>query len=123
MEGEARFTGQAPDLAYHEAGDLRLGTGPVLRAERRYHWHFGEGRVTVRFEDGRAFHAFPLTAEREQGHQGFDRVMARHPSEQVLKESDRLFRRKTCLDLKGGEDFPVDEGARAHGDGCREDHR
>ena len=65
MEGEARFTGEAPDLVYHEAGDLRLGTGPVLRAERRYLWHFGEGRVTVRFEDGRAFHAFPLTAEAE----------------------------------------------------------
>ncbi|WP_322892141.1 MULTISPECIES: DUF6314 family protein [unclassified Yoonia] len=63
MQGE--FTGVAEmqpvgdaGLIYTESGQMRIGTAPVMQAVRRYLWDFGEGLVTVRFEDGRDFHTF-----------------------------------------------------------------
>lgn len=45
-------------LAYHEAGELRMGAGPALMAERRYLWHAEGGQICVDHADGRPFHAF-----------------------------------------------------------------
>lgn len=60
-----RFVGQAvlePDaqggLIYDETGQLHLSSGPVLTAQRRYLWGFEDGRVVMRFADGRPFHDF-----------------------------------------------------------------
>ncbi len=59
---EGRFTGVAhwqrvsEGLAYHEKGDLRIGTHPPMQAERRYLW---QPDLTVWFEDGRFFHRIP----------------------------------------------------------------
>ncbi len=59
MHGTANFTDEGQGvLLYHETGKLRLGGGPVMEAARRYHWQFGQARVDVTFEDGRAFHSF-----------------------------------------------------------------
>lgn len=42
--------------AYHEAGQLRLGDGTQIRAERRYVW---KAPLRVCFDDGRFFHDVP----------------------------------------------------------------
>ncbi|KPP87204.1 MAG: hypothetical protein HLUCCA08_04565 [Rhodobacteraceae bacterium HLUCCA08] len=58
-EGVARFDGIGPELRYHEELVLTLpGAAAPVRAERRYLWRFGAGRVAVFFDDGLPFHAF-----------------------------------------------------------------
>ena len=58
LEGEAVFTPTDYGLFYEESGLLRMGGGAALRAERRYRWVFGEGRVEVFFDTGLPFHDF-----------------------------------------------------------------
>lgn len=45
-------------LSYVEAGQLRMGQGPVMTAGRRYLWAFQVGQVVVSFADTRPFHSF-----------------------------------------------------------------
>lgn len=69
FEGAAVFTEAGPGLLrYEERGGLRMGTGPVLTAERRYLWRFEGARVAVLFEDGRAFHGFDPAGRPEASH-------------------------------------------------------
>ncbi|WP_010139042.1 DUF6314 family protein [Oceanicola sp. S124] len=63
------FTGQAelrPDggaWTWSEAGEIRYGSAPPLRAERRYLWQPRGVEIAVHFDDGRFFHAFdPMAA-------------------------------------------------------------
>ncbi len=58
MEGQATFTPIGHALRYFEEGQLRLGDGPMLEAQRIYLWDFDGEEVAMRFEDGRAFHRF-----------------------------------------------------------------
>ncbi|MEM1275066.1 MAG: DUF6314 family protein [Pseudomonadota bacterium] len=56
--GEADFTPDGEGLRCHENGVLRF-RGADYHAERGALWRFpGEGRVEVRYEDGRPFHDF-----------------------------------------------------------------
>jgi hypothetical protein len=63
---DARFAGVAEfapadddTLRYHETGEIRIGAGPPIRAERRYRWTAAPGgRIAVSFPDGRPFHTF-----------------------------------------------------------------
>ncbi|MEL6219526.1 MAG: DUF6314 family protein [Pseudomonadota bacterium] len=56
--GEARFEGDGQGLICREAGVLRF-RGADYHAERVSLWRFGdEGRIEVRYEDGRPFHEF-----------------------------------------------------------------
>lgn len=62
FRGSALFRAEADDhLAYFETGMVRFGAGPVMKAERRYHWRFDGNAVDVRFADGAAFHRFTPT--------------------------------------------------------------
>ncbi|MCY4335071.1 MAG: DUF6314 family protein [Litoreibacter sp.] len=57
LTGEARFAEREPGvLDYIESKSLSLGAQPPLEATRRYIWEQDEGRIFVRFEDGRDFH-------------------------------------------------------------------
>jgi hypothetical protein len=59
FSGTAAFTPAGDGLAYVERGVLRLPDQPQMTAERRYVWReTADGRVEVRFEDGRFFHSF-----------------------------------------------------------------
>ena len=61
FEGTATLTAQNAGLLYFETGHLRLGDHAFV-AERRYSWSSpAPGRIEVRFDDGRAFHAISLT--------------------------------------------------------------
>lgn len=57
VTGTADFTPENALVRYREAGQLRIGDGPVLSAERSYLWRF-EKSVEVMFDDGRQFHSF-----------------------------------------------------------------
>lgn len=51
--------GRGPGMIYEEAGELRLGGLPGLKATRRYLWRDAScGMVEVLFSDGRDFHRF-----------------------------------------------------------------
>ena len=71
FEGTARFArmdgaaGAAGALLLHEEGTLYLPGQDGLHATRRFTWWPGrDGRVEVRFDDGRPFHVFdPNRAE------------------------------------------------------------
>jgi hypothetical protein len=54
--GTAEFRADADGLVYHEAGEMRLGSGPALWAERSYLWRQGARGIEVYFDDGRFFH-------------------------------------------------------------------
>jgi len=57
FEGQAVFAPGSGILRYHEAGELRLGSGQEMHAERSYVWSEREdGALEVFFEDGRPFH-------------------------------------------------------------------
>ncbi len=56
FEGVAQFVPDGPGLRYEEAGELRLGEGPGLRASRAYLWRPAVDGIEVFFEDGRDFH-------------------------------------------------------------------
>ena len=58
LEGEAVFEARDYGLFYDERGELRMGGGAPLKAERRYRWVFGADRVEVFFEAGAPFHDF-----------------------------------------------------------------
>ncbi len=57
MIGRASFVRADDHVLYREAGQMRLGNGPAMSAERSYIWRFENG-VTVQFADGRPFHQF-----------------------------------------------------------------
>ena len=68
--GTAEFAFDGDGLIYDERGLMHIpGTAPI-RAERRYVWSFGaDGRVAVRFADGRPFHDFdPMSARPRAEH-------------------------------------------------------
>jgi len=58
FRGSAVFRGCDSGLAYREDGKMRLGAGPVMTAQRQYHWAFEAKRVVVTFADGADFHSF-----------------------------------------------------------------
>ena len=59
LSGTVDFTAHGSTrLEYHEVGELRLGRGPAMQAQRRYNWNFERGVVIVTFEDGSDFHQF-----------------------------------------------------------------
>ncbi len=58
FEGTAAFERAPGGLVYTETGELRLAGQPPLRAERSYLWQACDGRVVIRFGDGRPFHDF-----------------------------------------------------------------
>ncbi|TMV77430.1 trigger factor [Thioclava sp. BHET1] len=58
FEGRAVSTPDAAGLVYAEEGVLRIGSGPGMRAERRYFWQAAGAEIAVFFADGRAFHQF-----------------------------------------------------------------
>ena len=59
FSGQAALTPDGPSgLRYAETGQMQIGTGPALRATRRYLWLFDGALVTVQFDDGRPFHHF-----------------------------------------------------------------
>ncbi|MFL6732279.1 MAG: DUF6314 family protein [Sphingomicrobium sp.] len=62
LKGEATFTPCADGLLYEEHGTLTLGEHRG-RAEQSYLYEFPEteGRASVRFRDGRAFHELDLS--------------------------------------------------------------
>ena len=64
LTGRAEFApGTGPEeLVYLEEGTLRLGSGPALRATRRYLWRREGALVAVDFGDGRPFHRFDAAA-------------------------------------------------------------
>ena len=62
LTGTAILQPRSGGLAYHEQGALRLGEAPPLAASRRYLWQARSDKIEVRFEDGRAFHAFDPAA-------------------------------------------------------------
>ena len=69
FDGAAVFLQVADGLDYSETGELVLGQGAPMRAERRYLWRAAGGRVAVFFADGRAFHDFdPAGARAEARH-------------------------------------------------------
>jgi hypothetical protein len=58
FRGEALLSPEPWGLAYAETGQLQIGGGPVLQAERRYRWLFDGSQVAVFFADGAPFHRF-----------------------------------------------------------------
>jgi hypothetical protein len=59
FEGRATLHPAGTDgLDYQEVGQMRVGDGAPLLAERRYGWRFDTAGVAVSFADGRAFHRF-----------------------------------------------------------------
>lgn len=68
FRGTARFASGDGALNYHEAGEMRLGTGPALWAERRYLWRQGACGIEVYFDDGRFFHLIEPQPRPEADH-------------------------------------------------------
>ena len=70
FDGAADLTPEGAGLTYAERGQLVLGAGAPMTAERRYRWTQGEGgRIAVAFADGRAFHSFdPAAGAAEAAH-------------------------------------------------------
>ena len=61
FDGWAEFTPSGDGLDYAEEGELRFAGLMAMKATRRYRWAFpGGNRVSVFFDDGRAFHEFRL---------------------------------------------------------------
>jgi hypothetical protein len=56
ITGTADFGWQGDALLYQEQGKMRLTTGQVLQAQRRYLWQQG---LRIYFEDGAFFHTVP----------------------------------------------------------------
>lgn len=62
FSGVATFRWEGGRLCYDEAGELRLPGRAPLAGARRYFWSVEDGRMQVRFADGRPFHTFELAA-------------------------------------------------------------
>jgi hypothetical protein len=58
MAGMATCSGNGAGLLYHETGTLTLDAGAKFQAERSYLWDADGSTITVRFADGKPFHAF-----------------------------------------------------------------
>lgn len=59
LVGQAQFQQQGQGcLHYQEQGQLQLGAGPVMAAQRAYIWRFGKDSVDVCFADDTPFHSF-----------------------------------------------------------------
>lgn len=58
MTGEVEWRADNGGFEQLEQGELRLGAGPKLRAERRYFWREDGAAFEVFFDDGRPFHRF-----------------------------------------------------------------
>ncbi|WP_376872273.1 DUF6314 family protein [Albirhodobacter sp. R86504] len=57
--GEGRLhLSQNESAVWLERGEMRIGAGPVMQAERRYLWAQDGARIHVSFGDGRPFHSF-----------------------------------------------------------------
>ena len=56
FSGQAEWTKAAGGYAYKETGEMRIGDGAPLTAERRYFW---KNDLGVYFNDGRFFHDVP----------------------------------------------------------------
>lgn len=56
LAGTCVWRRHGPGLMQEETGELRMGDGPVLRAQRRYLWREEDDGLAVLFEDGRPFH-------------------------------------------------------------------
>ena len=61
--GEAAFRRAGQRLLYREEGTLRLGSSAPMVATRSYIWRQERGWLQVDFDDGRPFHAVPLSVE------------------------------------------------------------
>ena len=61
LSGVATFRRSGETSIYDEKGTLHIDgqTGPI-RATRRYIWRLDRDRISISFDDGRPFHAFPL---------------------------------------------------------------
>lgn len=84
MRGEAVFdlagslgAGSSADLAgeaglgnvvLRESGQLRLGTGAAMAAQRSYIWRQAGDQIAVLFADGRDFHTFDPRLESPEAH-------------------------------------------------------
>ena len=62
LTGTARVTPASGGLAYLEQGVLTLDGAAPMTAARALLWREAEGRIEVRFDDGRFFHSFPADA-------------------------------------------------------------
>ena len=63
--GTADFVPERGRLIYTERGLMHLPDSGPIRAERSYVWEFApDGRIAVRFADGRPFHDFDPMAAR-----------------------------------------------------------
>jgi hypothetical protein len=59
VDGQIRFDAGEGGLVCVETGQMRIGSGPALKAERRTIWRdAGDGRIAVFFADGKPFHSF-----------------------------------------------------------------
>lgn len=58
FRGSALLHDADSGLAYSESGKMQFGAGPIMNAERRYHWAFMPESVVVTFENGADFHSF-----------------------------------------------------------------
>ena len=58
FDGTATFVAEGGAVLYAETGQLTLGAGAAVMAERRYRWSEVDGRIAVHFADGRFFHSF-----------------------------------------------------------------
>ncbi len=68
LSGRAELVPARGGLDYVERGQLTLGDGQVVEAERRYHWRADGGGIAVEFADGRFFHAFALAGAAPLAH-------------------------------------------------------
>lgn len=62
LEGQTRFAWKGRQLCQDETGLLTIGSGPALKATRRYVWRQRGGLLEVFFDDGRPFHTVPVGA-------------------------------------------------------------
>lgn len=60
--GIATFNPKGAGLAYVETGTLLLEGQAAFKAERRYQWSFTDDKISINFQDGRAFHSFDPAA-------------------------------------------------------------
>lgn len=58
FSGDAVFSPETNGLRYLETGFLTMKQQVPLKASRQYLWHEVEGRIEVRFADGRPFYQF-----------------------------------------------------------------
>ncbi len=60
FRGTAEVRRDASAWRYEERGDMQLGSGETLAAERVYLWAEAADGIAVAFADGRPFHVMPF---------------------------------------------------------------